>query len=358
MPSSYTIPDYPLGMDGGTYAGIDFRTHLNGAVFLATGTAQVTSGVKKGGGGLAVTAPGGMLVTVATGFAVVASSSGSTYGAYAVALTASQTLTIATADPSNPRIDLVCLTVTDNGNATSSAQIQVVTGTPSGTPVAPALPNTPPQSSVALATVAVAAGTGSVTTGNITDARAYTTAAGGIVPIPSLSVYPAGYTGLYGHDLTTGRLVHIPSGGPAQPVLLPFAPVMAVLTSNLTYSGTGDKTILTASVTTNGSTDIRIFASWPGIFVSGGGGSNEAATMKLKIDGTQVAACNVGNINDGTARGGAELTHYTNSLTSDTPSAATHTITFAFSQNTGGSNLTIPGATTSPITLRVEPVNL
>jgi hypothetical protein len=120
---------------------------------------------------LAVTqnSPVGMSVLVASGWAAVLGTEQSNMGAYVVYNDATATLGITTADPTNPRIDLVCATVRDAyySGAFNDVILQVVAGTPAGSPVAPALP----ANSISLATVAVAAGATSITNANITDTR-------------------------------------------------------------------------------------------------------------------------------------------------------------------------------------------
>lgn len=120
---------------------------------------------------LAVTqnSPTGMSVLVASGWAAILGTEQSNMGAYVVYNDAIATLGITTADPTNPRIDLVCATVRDAyySGAYNDVILQVVAGTPAGSPVAPALPT----NSISLATVAVAAGTTAITTANITDTR-------------------------------------------------------------------------------------------------------------------------------------------------------------------------------------------
>jgi hypothetical protein len=76
------------------------------------------------------------------------------------------TRTIQPANATNPRIDLVCATVTDTsyGGASNSGDITVVTGTPNATPQPPATP----ANSYALAQVYVAANAPSITNANIT----------------------------------------------------------------------------------------------------------------------------------------------------------------------------------------------
>jgi len=84
---------------------------------------------------------------------------------------------ISAADATNPRIDLVVARVYDSAFAgvSDAGTIEVVTGTPAGSPSAPSLPN----NAVALAQVAVAAGASSVTTANITDVRTRATVGAG-----------------------------------------------------------------------------------------------------------------------------------------------------------------------------------
>lgn len=101
----------------------------------------------------AVTAPGGMQVAVDTGRAVI-------NGTF-LSSSASTTLSIAAADPTNPRIDLVIASIDFTGR---TGAIQVLTGTPAPSP---APPNTT-TGQLPLAQVAVAAGASGIISGNIT----------------------------------------------------------------------------------------------------------------------------------------------------------------------------------------------
>ena len=125
---------------------------------------------------LRVTAPGtGMSISVAAGWANIIGTFQSNMGAYQCYNDGATTLTITTANPSNPRIDLVCITVSDAfySGATNTVAFNVVAGTPAAVPVAPALP----VNSIALATVAVGAGVTTITNGNVTDTRTAATSA-------------------------------------------------------------------------------------------------------------------------------------------------------------------------------------
>ena len=94
-------------------------------------------------------------------------------GTYTTYNDATTVLSITTANPTNPRIDLVCATVRDAyyTGAFNDVILQVVAGTPAGSPVAPTLP----ANSISLATVAVGAGATAITNANITDTRVLVT---------------------------------------------------------------------------------------------------------------------------------------------------------------------------------------
>jgi hypothetical protein len=114
-----------------------------------------------------------MSVRVASGWAAIVGTTTSNMGVYTIFNDAIDTLTITTADPTNPRIDLVCATVRDAfySGANNDVIFQVIAGTPAGSPVAPSLP----ANSISLATIAVGAGATSITNANITDTRVLVT---------------------------------------------------------------------------------------------------------------------------------------------------------------------------------------
>ncbi len=91
----------------------------------------------------------------------------STQSMYYAENEAATTVTVATANANNPRIDVVYVSVNDQAysGTLNQAKIGIVTGTPNATPVAPGLPN----NAVALANVAVAANASSIITANITN---------------------------------------------------------------------------------------------------------------------------------------------------------------------------------------------
>lgn len=115
----------------------------NMSVILKPGRAKVT--------GTSVSPPAGMTWT--------------TQAMYDVLNDADVTLTIAASNPTNPRIDLVYIQVQDSfySGANNQAIAGVVTGTPAASPSVPATP----ANSIAIATVAVAAGATSIVNANI-----------------------------------------------------------------------------------------------------------------------------------------------------------------------------------------------
>lgn len=117
--------------------------------------------------------PVGMSVVVASGWAAIVGTTQSNMGVYTVYNDANTTLTVTTADPTNPRIDRIVATVQDAFYSGSFNDVifQVVAGTPAGSPVAPATP----ANSISLATVLVGAAVTQINAGNITDTRVETT---------------------------------------------------------------------------------------------------------------------------------------------------------------------------------------
>ena len=117
--------------------------------------------------------PAGMSVRVASGWAAIVGTTQANMGAYVGYNDDIVVLGVTTASPTNPRIDRVCMTVNDAyyTGSLNNVVLQVVAGTPAGSPVAPATP----ANSISLATVAVAAGATALTTANITDTRVLVT---------------------------------------------------------------------------------------------------------------------------------------------------------------------------------------
>ncbi len=117
--------------------------------------------------------PAGMSIIVASGWAAIVGTTQANMGTYVAYNDANNVISVNTADPTNPRIDIVCATVQDAyyTGSLNDVILQVVAGTPAGSPVAPALP----ANSIELARLAVGAGVTSITNANITDTRVLVT---------------------------------------------------------------------------------------------------------------------------------------------------------------------------------------
>lgn len=122
-----------------------------------------------GANSLFVSAAGGSLsISVGTGWATIVSSTASA-GVYSIYNDAATSLSVTAGDATNPRIDRIVATINDSfySGAINNVVFSVITGTPAGSPVAPAIPS----NSISLATVAVAALATVVVQANLTDTR-------------------------------------------------------------------------------------------------------------------------------------------------------------------------------------------
>ena len=114
-----------------------------------------------------------MSAQIAIGSAVITGTLSSNQGSYIAYNDATVSVSIATSNPTLPRIDLIVITVQDSyyTGSTDAVIFSAVTGTPNATPVAPSAP----ANSLILAQIAVGAAVTSITNANITDKRAYAT---------------------------------------------------------------------------------------------------------------------------------------------------------------------------------------
>lgn len=112
-----------------------------------------------------------MAVIVRSGVAYVPGTQSGTQGAYGVVNDADFTISIAAAHATLPRIDIIVFKVEDSqySGSINSSSLVAVTGTPAGSPAAPAAP----ANSIILAQVAVAALDTSISNAEITDTRTY-----------------------------------------------------------------------------------------------------------------------------------------------------------------------------------------
>jgi len=161
-----TLRTPPSWLQNGSHPAENDRLTTQ-ALWATTGIINASS--------LAVTqnSPAGMSVRVASGWAAIVGTTQANMGTYVGYNDDIVVLGVTTADPTNPRIDRVCMTVNDAyyTGSLNNVVLQVVAGTPAGSPVAPATP----ANSISLATVAIAAGATALTTANITDTRVLVT---------------------------------------------------------------------------------------------------------------------------------------------------------------------------------------
>ena len=135
------------------------------AADVAAYLAGLTSGVFSSAEDFPVTAAGGLKVTVGAGRGWVHPSR---FTGYSITKRESDTLTMPLADPSLPRIDRIVMRYDAGARA---ASLQVLQGTASSTPTAPAISRTELIYDLCLAEIARPAGSTSITTGQITDTR-------------------------------------------------------------------------------------------------------------------------------------------------------------------------------------------
>lgn len=359
----------PWALAGCTYdadSGNDLRNSTVSAIFYdpgpsgTGGTVSVAGGVL-GGAGLLVQASSGMSITVDPGHFVVPNTANPAAGAYVSTLVSTATLTVAAADPTNPRIDIVVAYVDDAGDSESAGYVEIFEGTAAASPSAPAAP----ANSTTLARISVPANATSITSGDITTTRVFTCAVGG-VPVAVKGTL-LGYEGQLAFDPDAGCFYHNINGGdntpyPVQARLLPFAPVTAGLTGGAYTLTTSAEQIpgLTATVTCDGLTDLKVTYHVGGFT----GISTEACviTVEVCIDGTVVDTTVTPELAASTsAQAGFTGIAYTGSATSNTPASGAHTVTVqAWSSAVSGSSPQVHAFSGVPASawMRVEPVNL
>ena len=135
------------------------------AADVAAYLAGRTSGVFSSAEDFPVTAAGGLTVTVGAGRGWVHPSR---FTGYSITKREADTLTLPLADPSLPRIDRIVMRYDAGARA---ASLQVLQGTASRTPTAPAISRTELIYDLCLAEITRPAGSTAVTTGQITDTR-------------------------------------------------------------------------------------------------------------------------------------------------------------------------------------------
>jgi hypothetical protein len=329
---------------------------FDAGVASGSGAIAVRGGVTDGAG-LYVTPGTGMTVDVAPGSFVVPNTASGIAGGYQATLASSGVLTIEAADPSNPRIDIIVAQVIDNGNSTSSGAVAYVEGTAAASPSVPSAP----ANSIVLAHIAVPAAATSIISGDITDERPFTAGPGGIMKANRGTV--TGYQGGYAYDEPSDSLYHNAGAGPRQTRLLPFAPVMAFWTSDISInpSDPGPPTTMASiTVTMDGQTDLKITYHVPGLEQPSAPATQQVNWFVL-IDGVQLDETDVQlySIDPASISGhGFTGIAYTASSASTTPDAGSHTVELQAQLSLESGNVNAVASAGRHGYLRVEPVNL
>ena len=156
----------PSWLQNGSHTAENDRLTANQNVWAQSGVRRTNDLV------VSQSATPAMSVSIAAGWGIIVGNFTSNMGAYSFYNDAATTATITAANPTNPRIDRICVTVSDSAytGSTNTIAFNVVAGTPAGSPVAPATPT----NSISLATVLVGAGVTTILNANITDTRVRT----------------------------------------------------------------------------------------------------------------------------------------------------------------------------------------
>ncbi|MEV8055147.1 hypothetical protein AB0P37_01120 [Streptomyces antimycoticus] len=163
------------------------------------GELTTRDGVIAGGAPLLATGAGPMQVQLGVGRALVQGTTAQ--GAYPVAVTVPETLTVADGDAQNPRVDSLVLRVYDglfDASEQTAVTVELIKGAPDPSPVEPTLP----ASSLRLWSITVPAGASAGTGGinwasALADRRRYTSSYGGIIPRGWGTDFAGAYDGQY-----------------------------------------------------------------------------------------------------------------------------------------------------------------
>lgn len=195
----------PLILQNGSFNGDELRR-----IFTAMLAAEDFTTTDDGGGvitagALKVTQNGtpNMSVNVAAGLAIIRGTESTQQGYYIAGNDATVNKSIAAADATNPRRDIVYLRVRDSvySGSDDDGPIGVATGTPAASPSDPAIPS----NAVALARVTVAALDTAINSGDITDQRVASrlwTRGRGRIDVKTVTSLDQTITGGAGVDLT------------------------------------------------------------------------------------------------------------------------------------------------------------
>lgn len=235
------------------------------------------------GGNAAVLSTSSMTWTVQPGIVSVSGVSAGAFGEYRVPILSAETGTITARDATFDRKDIVYVRVydADNGDATRTAAVEYLAGTPSSTPAAPTMPG----KSVLLGTITVP----KTSPGNpITVAlptNRYTVAAGAVLPCDTRPTAP--YAGQVIFNLGTGAMEFY--NGTAWVSFSVAAPVTQIFSANGTWTKPAGAKWVEVEVIGGGGSGGGSKTSPAGQHSNGGGGGAGGWAWK-RFDASALAA--------------------------------------------------------------------
>lgn len=284
MTSSVTLLG-PAFYDGMTLTSLLMRQLTGGSRVADAGSASAVSplgGVFTGLAAAMKVTPGtGMQVLVNAGYAAIPHPTQG-HGVYLLGTMVQEPLTVATADGSHPRIDIVIARVNDLGTSGSSCDVEIIAGTPAASPVAPATP----AASLLLAQVLVPTSASSIVSGDLTDERTWTAPPGCVIPVASAAAAPAFPVTQFCWNQATGSLAQ----GTGTPGQLESVSFLAGGTSGLVNTSSGGQGLTPGTPTSD---------PWGAGYGQIGSGGGKGGGGSPSTDGTIASEIKVPFVADG-----------------------------------------------------------
>ena len=271
----------PYAQQNGSHTAALFRQAFASTFGVAQpGTLGSSAGGVTNATDLAVTAQASpnMTVNVAGGTCWIPQTSAANGGLYFGLNDATVVVTIAAANATNPRVDLICATVNDAAysGSTNNWVIQAITGTPTAGATLANLNGAGalPSSSIPLGRVLVPAAATTVTSGNISDARTFTTISNSTRGNPAGRIYATGTTSCANATLTNMALAgqSYMKGGMTQvgnTLVVPVTGIYAISAANTFIAASGYSQI---SLLINGSSvtqnTVALTSSYGSVLIS------------------------------------------------------------------------------------------
>lgn len=277
-----------------------------------------------------------MNVKVAAGQAAVPGTENTFQGTYCVANDANVTLAIAASHATLNRIDIVVLQILDQfySGGSSLAQLAVVTGTPAGSPVAPAAPN----NSITLAQVSVAAASTAVVNANITDTRPVLSALGGVIAVKSTTAPAnpvAGETVIWESDTGAVRIWDGTNWRQLNTIATQVDNANTDTTSSTTYVAPTNAQSATVYLKANQKCKVTIQARMK----CSAGGAGHSAKVSFAVSGTETVGASDTNCIENIST--TELTLSTTTIFTASNADGNRTFAVQFSTTNGADTTTI-----------------